>query len=47
MKPCTHSSMNSDSSRRHVMNGSRKPEMIEDFWMGMMMRVMRLIQGMF
>ena len=27
------------------MNGSRKPEMIEDFWIGMMIRVIRWIQG--
>ena len=37
--------MNKDSSRRQVMNGSRKPEMIEDFWIGMMIRVIRWIQG--
>ena len=40
-----HRSMNSVSSRRLVMKGSRYPLMMDDFWMGMMIRVIRLSQG--
>ena len=37
-----HSSRKRESSRRQVMKGSIKPEMMEDFWMGMMIRVIPL-----
>ena len=33
--PWVHSSRKRESSRRQVMKGSIKPEMMEDFWMGM------------
>lgn len=41
---CDTSIMNSVSSRSVLMNGSMYPEMIEDFWIGMMMRTIRLNQ---
>ena len=44
--PWPHSSMNSVSSRRQVMKGSRNPLMMEVFWMGMMILVIRFHQGM-
>ena len=47
MKPCVHSNMNRDNSLKHVMNGSKNPLMIEDFWIGMMMFSILLIQGTF
>ena len=46
MKPCVHKSRNSDSSRRHVINGSMYPLMIADFWIGIMIRNILFVHGM-